>query len=353
MADVRQAVNSSVDDDGPLGEADLVAAAAEGSEDAFGQLVEPIRGELHAFCYRMLGSFHDAEDVLQEAQLKAWRALATFDGRASFRSWILSIVANATVDALRSRRRRVLPQDLGNARDPALGLGEQRHDVPWLEPYADSLLGGSDPARRVELRQSVKLAFMRALQLLPPRQRAVLILRDVLDWNAAEVAHALDTSVAAVHSASQRARATVARTRPSDSVVPALDSKKAEMAERYVAAWESGDIDGVVAMLTADAIHAMPPWNTWFVGRDALRAVYSSYEVWNGNPGPGAFRVLPLSLNGEQGFAEYCRGEPRGPYQALALTVVELDCDGTRMTEKVSFVRPDLFGALGLPEVLK
>jgi RNA polymerase sigma-70 factor (ECF subfamily) len=342
-----------VDDDGPLGEADLVAAAAEGSEDAFRRLVEPLRGELHAFCYRMLGSFHDTEDVLQEAQFKAWRALATFDGRASFRSWIFSIAANATVDALRSRRRRVLPQDLGDARDPSLGLGDQRNDLPWLEPYADSLLGGSDPAQQAEIRQSVKLAFMRALQLLPPRQRAVLILRDVLDWKAAEVADALETSIAAVHSASQRARATVAQARPSASVIPTLDSKKAEMAERYVAAWESGDIDEVVAMLAADAVHAMPPWNSWFVGRDALRTVYSSYEIWNGDPGPGVFRIIPVALNGEQGFAEYCRLEPGGPYQALALTVVEFDRDGTHMTEKVSFVWPDLFGSLGLPEVLK
>lgn len=352
MTDVRAGGNSSVEDDGP-GEAKLVAVAAEGSEDAFRRLVEPIRGELHAFCYRMLGSLHDTEDVLQEAQFKAWRALATFEGRASFRSWIFSIAANAAVDALRSRRRRVLPQDLGSARDPSLGLGDQRNDLPWLEPYTDSLLGGSDPAQQAEMRQSVRLAFMRALQLLPPRQRAVLILRDVLDWKAAEVADALETSVVAVYSASQRARATVAQARPSASAVPTLDSKKAEMAERYVAAWESGDIDGVVAMLAADAVHAMPPWNSWFVGRDALRTVYSSYEIWNGDPGPGVFRIIPVALNGEQGFAEYCRSEPRGPYQALALTVAELDRDGTHMTEKVSFVRPDLFASLGLPEVLK
>lgn len=352
MADVQASENSSVDDDGPSGETALVVAAAEGSGDAFRQLMEPIRGDLHAFCYRMLGSVHDTEDVLQEAQFKAWRALATFDGRASFRSWIFSIASNVAVDALRSRRRRVLPQDLGDARDPSLGLGDQRNDLPWLEPYADSLLGGSDPAQRAEIRQSVKLAFMRALQLLPPRQRAVLILRDVLDWQAAEVAGALETSVAAVYSASQRARATIARARPSASVALTLDSKKAEMAERYVVAWESGDIDAVVAMLAADAVHAMPPWNAWFVGRDALRTVYSSYEIWNGDPGPGVFRIIPVALNGEQGFAEYCRLEPLGPYQALALTVVELDRDGTHMTEKVSFVRPDLFGSLGLPEVL-
>ncbi len=189
----------------------LVAAAAAGNHEAFGKLVEPMARELHLFCYRMLGSFHDAEDVLQDARLKAWRALGGFDRRASFRTWMYRLVTNTALDALRSRRRRVLPQDLDGPRDPDLGLGEQRHDIPWLEPYPGSLLASSDPAGAAELRESVRLAFVRALQLLPPRQRAVLILRDVLDWSAAEVASAVDTSVAAVNSALQRARATVRR----------------------------------------------------------------------------------------------------------------------------------------------
>jgi RNA polymerase sigma-70 factor (ECF subfamily) len=334
----------------------LVVAAAAGSHDAFRSLVEPIGRELHLFCYRMLGSFEDAEDVLQEAQLKAWRGLDRYDRRASFRTWMYKVVANATFDALRSRRRRVLPQDLGTPRDPALGLGEQRHDVHWLEPYPDSLLASSDPEAAMELRESVRLAFLRALQILPPRQRAVLVLRDVLDWSAAEVAAALATSVPAINSALQRARATVAgsNARRADAVEGAeLDAKKAQMAARYVTAWEAGDIDAIVSMLTEDAIHAMPPWAAWFVGRDALRAVYSSYEVWGGRPGRGVFRMLPASLNGELGFAEYCRDTPNGPYNALAFTVVTLDPVGTRIAEKVSFVRGDLFARMGFPTVLE
>jgi RNA polymerase sigma-70 factor (ECF subfamily) len=205
----------------------------------------------------------------------------------------------------------------------------------------------------------VRLAFVRALRILPARQRAVLILRDVLDWSAAEVAAALDASVPAVNSALQRARATVTNRNAEKAHAVAhheLDRKKAEMAARYVTAWETGDIDAIVSMLTEDATHAthaMPPWAAWFVGRDALRAVYSAYEIWNGRPGPDVFRMLPTSMNGDLGFAEYRRDMPNGPYNALALTVVTLDPVGTRIAEKVSFVRPDLFTGMGFPEVLE
>jgi RNA polymerase sigma-70 factor (ECF subfamily) len=333
----------------------LVAAAAAGHHEAFRRLVEPIHRELHLHCYRILGSFHDAEDVLQEAQVKAWRALPGYDRRASFRTWMFKIVTNTAIDAVRSRRRRVLPQDLGAPRDPALGLGEQQHDIEWLEPFPDSLQSSADPHAASELRESVSLAFIRALQILPPRQRAVLILREVLDWSAAEVAVALGTSVPAINSALQRARATVTRssTGRGEAVERgALDATRLEMAARYTTAWESGDMDAIVTMLTEDAMHAMPPWNAWFVGREALRSVYSAYEVWGGEPGPGIFRMLPISLNGDLAFAEYCRDAPKGPYMALALTVVTLNPDGTHISEKVSFVRPDLFTRMGFPDAL-
>jgi RNA polymerase sigma-70 factor (ECF subfamily) len=333
-----------------LGEQALVAAAAGGSEDAYRQLVEPIRSDLHAFCYRMLGSFHDAEDVLQEAQIKAWRGLDKFDGRSSFRTWIFGITTNAAIDSVRSKRRRVLPQELGPAREPGLGLGHQDDNIPWLDPYPDPVSSDSDPVWRVEMRESVRLAFVRALQLLPARQRAVLILRDVFDWSAIEVASALGSSVAAINSALQRARATVGSARPQHSRGSATDGKRAQMVERYVRAWEAGDIDEVVSMLTSDATHAMPPWNAWFVGREALRTVYSSYDIWSGSPGPGLFRIMPLALNSALGFAEYCRSERKGPFKALALTVVELNAEGSLINAKVSFVRPDLFGVMELPE---
>jgi RNA polymerase sigma-70 factor, ECF subfamily len=346
--------NSSVLAEPGQEEPGLVAAAGAGDQDAFRRLVEPLRRELHLFCYRMLGSFDDAEDVLQDAQLKAWNHLRSFDGRASFRSWMFRIVTNTSLDALRSRKRRVLPQDLGGPRDPADGLGEQRPELPWLEPYPDSLLPSVDPERAAELRESVRLAFVRALQILPPRQRAVLILRDVLDWTAAEVAGALGTSVPAVNSSLQRARATVDRSGGSAGAdgPTASEAQRTAMANRYITAWEAGDIDAMVAMLTDDATHAMPPWPAWFVGPEALRTLYGSYRVWRGPPGPGVFRVLPAALNGQLGFAEYIQEDPGGSYRALAFTLVTLDSSGTRIAQKVSFVRPDLFGRLGFPPSL-
>ncbi len=247
----------------------------------------------------------------------------------------------------------MLPQDVASRRDSTQGLGEQRLDIPWLDPYPDALLQNSDPEAVVELRESVRLAFVRVLQFLPPRQRAVLILRDVLDMSAGEVAAILTTSVPAVNSALQRARATVAKEgkRPSGvSERNRIDAKKAEMASRYVRAWESGDIEAIVSMLTEDAIHSMPPWAAWFRGRDALRVVYGNYPAWEGQPGPGVFLMLPTGLNGTLGFAEYCRQKPHGLNEALAFTVVRFNRDGTHIAEKVSFVRPDLFTRIGFPE---
>jgi RNA polymerase sigma-70 factor, ECF subfamily len=357
------------------GELGLVAAAAGGDEEAFRRLVEPIRSELHLHCYRMTGSFHDAEDVLQDAHLKAWRGLTRYDGRASFRTWMYRVVTNTCLDALRSRGRRVLPRDVCDARDPASGLGAQRHDIHWLEPYPDAMLPHTDPAAAAEQRESVRLAFIWALQILPARQRAVLILRDVLDWTAGEVSVALGTTVAAVNSALQRARATVARA--GDSGEPAigaaaagnavgaansesteadsqaLGQRRAEMANRYVRAWESGDLDAVVAMLTEDALHSMPPWPAWYVGRHTLRELYAGYPVWDGQPGPGVFRILPTALNGDLAFAEYCRERPGEPYRALALTVAILDANGSAMVEKVSFVDTGLMVRMGFPEALE
>ncbi|MGE0352599.1 MAG: RNA polymerase subunit sigma-70 [Gemmatimonadales bacterium] len=338
------------------GEIELVEAAVHGDTDAFRQLVEPLHRELHLLCYRMLGSYHDAEDVLQNAQFKAWQGLRGFDGRARFRTWMVRVTTNACLDALRTRRRRVLPQDIGAARNPALGLGDQRHDLPWLEPFPDSRLPGADPAAAAELRESVHLAFVWALQILPPRQRATLILRDVLDWSARGVAAALGTSVAAVNSSLQRARATLAR-RPAGADLASRRSGYGtgldELAARYVRAWETGDMDAIVSMLAADAIHAMPPWPAWFAGRDSLRELYAQYPVWRGHPGPGVFRMVPTALNGGLAFAEYCRQQAEGPYHALALTVVTPDPSGTEIVEKISFVSADLLTRLGYPSVLE
>jgi RNA polymerase sigma-70 factor (ECF subfamily) len=267
---------------------------------------------------------------------------------------MFKVVMNTSLDALRTRRRRVLPQDIVSAGDPTRGLGEQRLDIPWLEPYPDSLLPTTSPEAAAELRESVRLAFVRALQVLPPRQRAVLIMRDVLDWTASEVADALGTSVAAVNSALQRAKAAVAPRGGSEGahVDGSADARKSEMAARYVQAWEAGDIDAIVSMLTADAVHAMPPWAAWFAGREALRVLYGGYRLWKERPGPGVFRILPTALNGELAFAEYSRERPDRPYTPLAFTIVTLNPDGTRVAEKVSFVQPDLLVRSGFPPSL-
>jgi RNA polymerase sigma-70 factor, ECF subfamily len=340
------------------GERALVEAARHGNHDAFRSLVEPIQRELLLLCYRMTGSFHDAEDVLQDAMLKAWSRLETYDGRAGFRAWLYRIATNASLDALRKRRRRLLPQHLGLPAMTLAGEGTVRDDLPWLEPYPDELLPQADPEAALELRESVRLAFLRALQTLPPRQRAVLILRDVLDWPAAEVASMLETTVAAVNSALQRAHATTARmrTQQQHSHQPdaaTLEAQEARVAEKYIRTWEAGDIDAFVAILTEDAIQSMPPWEEWFVGREALRSVYSMEDQWGGPPAPGRFRVLPTHFNGQLAFAEYTRQEPDVPYRAFCLTVMTLTPDGSQISELTSFLRPDLFAKWGFPLTIK
>jgi RNA polymerase sigma-70 factor, ECF subfamily len=348
---VTEGRDAGVTEDEPA-ESALVEAAKGGDQQAFRSLVEPIQRELHLFCYRMTGSFHDAEDVLQEALVNAWRRLETFEGRANFRAWLYRIAANAGLDALRNRRRRLLPQHRGLPTEVLLGEGTVRADAPWLEPYPDSLLPEADPQAAAELRESVRLAFLRALQLLPPRQRAVLILRDVLDWSAADVARMMETTRPAVNSALQRARATISRgagRRHEQTASTPRDEDEAELAARYIRAWEAGDIDGIVAMLTEDAIQSMPPWDEWFSGRESLRNIYAMEEAWGGPPGPGRWRVLPTRFNGQLAFAEYARQRPEVPYRAFCLTVVTLAPGASQISELTSFLRQDLFAKFGLP----
>jgi RNA polymerase sigma-70 factor (ECF subfamily) len=336
-------------------ESALVQAARDGDHDAFRALIEPLGRELHVLCYRMTGSFHDAEDVLQEAMLNAWRRLETYDGRASFRAWLYGIATNASLDAVRRRRRRLLPQHRGAPTEVLAGEATIRDDLPWLEPYPDSHLSQTDPQAALELRESVRLALLRALQTLSPRQRAVLVLRDVLDWPAADVASMLETTVPAVNSALQRARATIGRAGPGQidhQQATARDAQEAEMAAKYISAWEAGDIDGFVAMLAEDAIQSMPPWEEWFFGRDALRKIYLQESQWGGPPASGRFRVLRTHLNGQLAFAEYTRQEPVGPYKPFCLSVVTLTPDGTLISEVTSFLRPELFAEWGYPLTL-
>src|SRR5438067_12597278 len=234
----------------------LLAAARKGDENAFARLVEPYRSELHAHCYRMLGSVHDAEDSLQDAMLRAWRGLKSFEGRSSLRSWLYTIATNTCLNAIAKRPKRVLPVDYAPATDPHAGPGEPVVESVWVEPYPDEMLGIEDgyaaPEARYEQRESIELAFVAALQHLPPNQRAVLILREVLGFTAKEVADTLETTVASANSALQRARASVDERLPDQSQQATLralgDEELKQIVDRYVDAWEKCDVESVVAM---------------------------------------------------------------------------------------------------------
>ena len=328
----------------------LVEAARGGDEHAFRALVEPLGRELHAYAYRMLGGFHDADDALQESRLKAWRALATYEPRASFRAWMYRIVTNTCLDLLKARSRRVLPQDVSPSIAPGPPRTAPRSDILWLEPYPDALLPAvPGPEQVARLREGIRLAFVRVVQVLPPRQRAALILHDVLDWSVAEVAAILETTEAAINSALQRARAAIARPR-AEPAASALAPRHAEVVERFVRAWESGDFDDFVALLATDAVMSMPPWEYWLDGKDAVVATMQSTGTWDGVPRPGRYKIVPAPMNGEPAALAYVRA-PDGRYHAVCLTVLSLDADG-RIVELTTFVLPELFVAWGFPAVL-
>jgi RNA polymerase sigma-70 factor (ECF subfamily) len=248
---------------------------------AFARLIEPYRSELHAHCYRMLGSVQDAEDALQDALLRAWRGLPRFEGRSSLRTWLYRIATNSCLRLLERRPRRVLPIDYGAPADPHDELAAPLVESVWIEPYPDEAVaeGYAAPEARYQQRESVELAFVAALQHLPARQRAVLILREVLGFSGAEVADTLETTPEAVYSALQRAHKTVDERLPAHSQQQTLrslgDARVRELVERYMNAWESGDVDAVVSMLAEDAIVAMPPRPSWFSGIEAARVFLS------------------------------------------------------------------------------
>ena len=320
-------------------ERELLEAARAGDEDAFRRLVEPRRGELHAHCYRMLGSLHDAEDALQDVLLRAWRGLARFEGRSSLRSWLYTIATNTCLNAIERRPKRVLPIDYGPAADPHTTPGEPLVESVWMEPYPDDRLGLEDgfaaPEARYELRESVELAFVAALQHLPPNQRAALILREVLGFSAREVAETLETTVASVTSALQRARETVDERLPEESQQATLrslgDDGIRELVEGFMDAMARGDVDAVVALLAEDAAWSMPPMSTWYRG-EAL-AVW--LEEW---PLSGEWRWshLPAHANGQPAVASYTWDEEKEVYRAFSLNV--LTFRGRLIGDVTSFV---------------
>jgi RNA polymerase sigma-70 factor (ECF subfamily) len=342
-------------------EDELVATARAGDHDAFAQLVEPHRTELHAHCYRMIGSVHDADDALQEALLRAWRGLAKFEGRSSMRTWLLRITTNVCLDVIARRPKRALPMDYGPAADPNDGPGEPRMESIWVEPYADEQLGleggYASAEAQYERRESVELAFIAALQHLPGSQRAALILRDVVGLSAQEAAKTLETTVASVNGALRRARKALADNLPERSQQATLrrlsDDGIRQLVERYIDAWERSDVDAILSMLADDATFTMPPLPTWYRGRDAIRTFLvrsALLERW---------RLVPARANGQLAFGNYGWETEKKTYTPKTLDVVTLD--GTVVKEITAFVTPftrgparegfaaDVFERFGLP----
>jgi RNA polymerase sigma-70 factor (ECF subfamily) len=321
-------------------EKELLAAAGGGDQNAFANLVEPYRGELHAHCYRMLGSVHDADDALQDALLRAWRSIARFEGRSTLRAWLYRIATNTSLDIIEKRPKRVLPVDYGPAADPHEGPGQPVLESVWVEPYPDEKLGLEDgyaaPEARYEQRESVELAFIAALQNLPANQRAVLILREVLGYSAKEVAEALETTTASVNSALQRARKSVEEKLPEQTQQATLralgDERLNELVDDYVDAWERGDVEAVVGMLSEDAAFTMPPLGTWFSGQDGIRTFLA------GSPMSGIWRWKPLRViaNGQPALAFYCWDDDEGAYTRFALNV--LTFRGEKISEVDAFI---------------
>jgi RNA polymerase sigma-70 factor (ECF subfamily) len=330
--------------------------ASQRTSLAFERLAEPFRRELKLHCYRMLGFLHEAEDLVQESYVRAWRGFKSFDGRGSFRAWLYRIATNACLDALARRKnlQRLLPDQRAAATEQ-MPDGMPAIDVAWLEPYPDAFLDGiaddvPNPEARFASREAVQLAFVAVIQQLPPRQRAVLLLCDVLGWSAAETGTLLGGSTASVNSALQRARGTLAKRYPHGRTSATLppDQAQERLIRRYMQAWEGLDLDGFVALLKEDATYTMPPLSQWYAGREAIHAFYA--KVWKSYSG---FRLLPTGANGQQAFAAYGRGLSGGPWSAHSLHALTLDRDG--IAALTLFVKPDgprLFDAFGLPLTL-
>lgn len=333
-----------------------------GEPEAFQRLVEPYRRELRVYCYRMLGSLDDADDLVQETYLRAWRGFERFEGRASVRSWLYRIATNACLNAIagrRATRRLLLDPDVPPADGPPPG---SRRDPPptetaWLDPYPDSALEGiadeaPGPDARYEVHESVQLAFVAAIQQLPPRQRAVLLLHDVLRWPATETAALLESSTAAVNSALQRARATLARQFPEGmpAAPPAADDRQRALLDQYVSAWEEGDLDRFVMLLRADAVLSMPPLTAWYLGPPAIGSFFQ-WALRRHDQGAGPrFHFVRTGANRQPAFAVYVPSAGGSEWEPLAIHVLTLR-EGA-IAAVVAFLDTRLFAAFGLPAAL-
>jgi RNA polymerase sigma-70 factor (ECF subfamily) len=317
--------------------------------EEFATLTDPFRAELLAHCYRMLGSVQDAEDQVQETLIRAWRSYGEFEGRSSLRTWLYRIATNACLRALENSRRRPLPSGLGGPSDaPGAPPAAAQPEVPWLQPWPDGLAsaGPADPASIVTSRMSMRLALIAALQYLPARQRAVLILRDVLQWRAAEVAELLDTTTGAVNGMLQRARARLSELAPAEDDIhePASPDDRA-LADRYAVAFENADVSALTELLRADAVFEMPPLPTWFAGRAAIGSFLQAQVLRESRH----FRMLATTANGQPAFATYL-GEGDGPY--LAHSIMVLTIAASQVARITNFIDPGLFAAFGLPSAM-
>jgi len=322
----------------------------------FAGLAEPFRRELKAHCYRMLGSFHEAEDAVQDTYLRAWRSFGALDNRSSIKAWLYRIATNVCFDALARRRhaRRVLPQQRAPATHE-MPDGVPAADVAWLEPYPDTELSrvaddAPDPEARYSTREAVRLAFIAALQQLPPRQRAVLMLCDVLGWSAAETAALLGASTAAVNSALQRSRETLAKRYPAGRA-PAQErptGAQEDLLGRYMRAWERLDVNALVMLLKEDAVYAMPPLPQWYRGRVSIAAFFNwAFRLYD------SFRMTPIGANGQPAFAAYARATAGEPWTAHSIQVLEFEAGA--ISGLTLFAKPDSlrsFAAFELPLVV-
>ncbi|SON59453.1 ECF RNA polymerase sigma factor SigG [Mycobacterium simulans] len=328
-----------------------MSVLAQNSEDELGgdfsSHAEPYRRELLAHCYRMTGSLHDAEDLVQETLLRAWKAYDRFEGKSSVRTWLHRIATNTCLSALEGRQRRPLPTGLGAPSSDPTGELVERAEVPWLEPLPDVADDPTDPQTIVGSRESVRLAFVAALQHLSPRQRAVLLLRDVLQWKAAEVADAIGATTIAVNSLLQRARSQLESVRPSsEDRLTAPESPEAQdLLARYISAFETYDIDRLVELFTAEAIWEMPPYTGWYQGAQNIVTLIRQQCPAETT---GDMRMVPLVANGQPAAAMYMRtGDAHLPFQ---LHVLDMSAD--RVSHVVAFLDDTLFPKFGLPERL-
>lgn len=362
MSDVRnQSPKSPIASDPLPMEAAHLIAAQQGDSERFGELTEPYRRELLVHCYRILGSLHDAEDLVQETLLRAWRRLDTYEGRASFRSWLYKIATNACLDILDQRRsRRFLPMDVLPASDPGAQITSPSPEMTWLEPFPDEWLSDKsalNPEARYTDSESVSLAFLTALQILPPRQRAILILRDVLDFSAGETAEVLELTLSSVNSALHRARTSLTQRyhgRESEAPTSSLTDERTQwLLDQFVVAWETADVEGLVALLKEDAALAMPPSPSWYRGREAIRLFVAATVFADGGMFAGKashrWRLVRTQANSTSAFAIYQRTQGN-EYQAFGIHVLDFDAEG--FAQITSFIDPTLPQRFGFPATL-